>query len=212
MILVIKQNRHKDFRWFVYFKFACSCLYRIYSIIAMASCGLCCYSIRLIFLRHYKHLQLSIYNALARDPLMILFQTWQQTDDENEESDTPFRQITEMTILTVQLIVEFAKGLPGFAKISQPDQITLLKVMITINYYILLSSNQNLLLTKCFMKISNLLIVLGLNTTTTTTCFSTLFGLQKYFSEEIYIRIIFISSNIILSGHIACRPILQVTL
>lgn len=42
----------------------------------------------------------------------------------------PFRQITEMTILTVQLIVEFAKGLPGFAKISQSDQITLLKVKI----------------------------------------------------------------------------------
>lgn len=41
----------------------------------------------------------------------------------------PFREITEMTILTVQLIVEFAKGLPGFAKISQPDQITLLKVL-----------------------------------------------------------------------------------
>ncbi|XP_032513500.1 ecdysone receptor isoform X4 [Danaus plexippus] len=51
----------------------------------------------------------------------------QQTDQDDEDSDMPFRQITEMTILTVQLIVEFAKGLPGFAKISQPDQITLLK-------------------------------------------------------------------------------------
>ncbi|CAK1581775.1 unnamed protein product [Parnassius mnemosyne] len=51
----------------------------------------------------------------------------QQADEDEEESDLPFRQITEMTILTVQLIVEFAKGLPGFAKISQPDQITLLK-------------------------------------------------------------------------------------
>jgi hypothetical protein len=38
-----------------------------------------------------------------------------------------------MTILTVQLIVEFAKGLPGFAKISQPDQITLLKVHALIH-------------------------------------------------------------------------------
>ncbi|XP_072944253.1 ecdysone receptor isoform X2 [Epargyreus clarus] len=51
----------------------------------------------------------------------------QHSDEDEEESDMPFRQITEMTILTVQLIVEFAKGLPGFAKISQPDQITLLK-------------------------------------------------------------------------------------
>nr|AQQ79920.1 ecdysone receptor isoform A [Conopomorpha sinensis] len=46
---------------------------------------------------------------------------------EDDEDDMPFRQITEMTILTVQLIVEFAKGLSGFDKISQPDQITLLK-------------------------------------------------------------------------------------
>lgn len=58
------------------------------------------------------------------------FQTWQQEGDEDEQSDMPFRQITEMTILTVQLIVEFAKGLPGFSKISQPDQITLLKVRL----------------------------------------------------------------------------------
>lgn len=57
----------------------------------------------------------------------LFFQTWLSDEDE-EESDMPFRQITEMTILTVQLIVEFAKGLPGFAKISQSDQITLLKV------------------------------------------------------------------------------------
>lgn len=59
---------------------------------------------------------------------MWLFQTWQH-DDIEEQADMPFRQITEMTILTVQLIVEFAKGLPGFSKISQPDQITLLKVI-----------------------------------------------------------------------------------
>ncbi|XP_026330045.1 ecdysone receptor isoform X2 [Hyposmocoma kahamanoa] len=50
-----------------------------------------------------------------------------QDDNIDEQTDMPFRQITEMTILTVQLIVEFAKGLPGFSKISQPDQITLLK-------------------------------------------------------------------------------------
>ncbi|XP_041977715.1 ecdysone receptor isoform X2 [Aricia agestis] len=51
----------------------------------------------------------------------------QTADEDEDKTDLPFRQITEMTILTVQLIVEFAKGLPGFAKISQPDQITLLK-------------------------------------------------------------------------------------
>ncbi|XP_075170048.1 ecdysone receptor isoform X2 [Haematobia irritans] len=48
--------------------------------------------------------------------------------DENEsQTDVSFRHITEITILTVQLIVEFAKGLPAFTKIPQEDQITLLK-------------------------------------------------------------------------------------
>ncbi|XP_041448012.1 ecdysone receptor isoform X3 [Drosophila obscura] len=50
------------------------------------------------------------------------------TPDENEsQTDVSFRHITEITILTVQLIVEFAKGLPAFTKIPQEDQITLLK-------------------------------------------------------------------------------------
>ncbi|XP_067627583.1 ecdysone receptor-like [Eurosta solidaginis] len=50
------------------------------------------------------------------------------TPDENESpNDVSFRHITEITILTVQLIVEFAKGLPAFTKIPQEDQITLLK-------------------------------------------------------------------------------------
>ncbi|XP_037915627.1 ecdysone receptor isoform X2 [Hermetia illucens] len=48
--------------------------------------------------------------------------------DENESPhDVSFRHITEITILTVQLIVEFAKGLPAFTRIPQEDQITLLK-------------------------------------------------------------------------------------
>ncbi|CAG4989002.1 unnamed protein product [Parnassius apollo] len=67
------------------------------------------------------------YEQPSEEDLKRVTQTWQQGDEDEEESDLPFRQITEMTILTVQLIVEFAKGLPGFAKISQPDQITLLK-------------------------------------------------------------------------------------
>nr|AGV06207.1 ecdysteroid receptor [Sitodiplosis mosellana] len=52
----------------------------------------------------------------------------QTSPDENEDqNDVHFRHITEITILTVQLIVEFAKGLPAFTKIPQEDQITLLK-------------------------------------------------------------------------------------
>jgi len=38
-----------------------------------------------------------------------------------------YQTITEMTILTVQLIVEFSKRLPGFDKLEREDQITLLK-------------------------------------------------------------------------------------
>jgi len=45
-----------------------------------------------------------------------------------DQSDVRFRQITEITILTVQLIVEFAKRLPGFDKLLREDQIALLKV------------------------------------------------------------------------------------
>lgn len=39
-----------------------------------------------------------------------------------------FQHIAEITILTVQLIVEFAKRLPGFETITRDDQIALLKV------------------------------------------------------------------------------------
>ena len=55
----------------------------------------------------------------------------------NEESDDDFgdpsannwrlRHITETTILTVQLIVEFSKRLLGFQSLCREDQITLLK-------------------------------------------------------------------------------------
>ena len=51
-------------------------------------------------------------------------------EDEEDKQDAHFRYITEITILTVQLIVEFAKGLPAFTKIPQEDQITLLKVSL----------------------------------------------------------------------------------
>lgn len=63
----------------------------------------------------------------------FIFQTNKQqtAPDENEDqNDVHFRHITEITILTVQLIVEFAKGLPAFTKIPQEDQITLLKVSV----------------------------------------------------------------------------------
>ena len=46
---------------------------------------------------------------------------------DEDPSEQRFRQITEITILTVQLIVEFAKRLPGFDKLRHEDKIVLLK-------------------------------------------------------------------------------------
>lgn len=59
---------------------------------------------------------------------MFFFELQSSAEESEDQHDVSFRHITEMTILTVQLIVEFAKGLPAFVKIPQEDQITLLKV------------------------------------------------------------------------------------
>lgn len=40
----------------------------------------------------------------------------------------PFQHLAELTILSVQLIVEFTKSLPGFLTLDSEDQLTLLKV------------------------------------------------------------------------------------
>ncbi|UYV60345.1 NR1H3 [Cordylochernes scorpioides] len=47
--------------------------------------------------------------------------------DTEEDSLRRFQHITEITILTVQLIVEFSKRVPGFDTLLREDQITLLK-------------------------------------------------------------------------------------
>ena len=46
---------------------------------------------------------------------------------ENKESESLFRHITEMTMLTVNLIVEFCKHLPGFASLEKDDKVVILK-------------------------------------------------------------------------------------
>ena len=43
------------------------------------------------------------------------------------QSESQFKHFTEMTILTVKLIVEFAKKVYGFESLTREDQITLLK-------------------------------------------------------------------------------------
>lgn len=44
------------------------------------------------------------------------------------DSSVMYQHMTEMTILTIYLVVEFAKHLPGFSDISKDNQIVLLKV------------------------------------------------------------------------------------
>ena len=53
----------------------------------------------------------------------------EESDDDSGDpsADRRFRHITETTILTVQLIVEFSKRLPGFQSLCREDQICLLK-------------------------------------------------------------------------------------
>ena len=43
-------------------------------------------------------------------------------------NETIYKQMAEMTILVTQLVVEFAKNMPGFLQCDKEDQITLLKV------------------------------------------------------------------------------------
>lgn len=67
--------------------------------------------------------------------LTVYFKTKKQNQpmEDEDQREVRFRHITEITILTVQLIVEFAKRLPGFDKLLREDQIALLKVQFCFN-------------------------------------------------------------------------------
>jgi ecdysone receptor len=45
-----------------------------------------------------------------------------------EMSEQVYQIMASMTILVTQLVVEFAKNVPGFSDLERDDQITLLKV------------------------------------------------------------------------------------
>lgn len=69
-----------------------------------------------------------IINAISDLTFNVMYFVSQNQPMEGEDpSDYSFRHITEITILTVQLIVEFSKRLPGFNELLREDQITLLK-------------------------------------------------------------------------------------
>lgn len=77
----------------------------------------------------YNSVPLLLENHFRSFPHQVASVSFLQfTFDGEDTSDMRFRHITEMTILTVQLIVEFSKQLPGFATLQREDQITLLKV------------------------------------------------------------------------------------
>lgn len=59
------------------------------------------------------------------------------------DSEAKFKHITEMTILTVQLTVEFSKKSPGFDTLLREDQITLLKVDFDIQQFHSFNYNNN---------------------------------------------------------------------
>ncbi|XP_011146327.1 ecdysone receptor isoform X2 [Harpegnathos saltator] len=63
--------------------------------------------------------------SMAEEDISLIMQN--QPMEGEDPSDYSFRHITEITILTVQLIVEFSKRLPGFNELMREDQITLLK-------------------------------------------------------------------------------------
>lgn len=51
-----------------------------------------------------------------------------------EMSEAVYQHMAEMTILVTQLVVEFAKKLPGFQDLAREDQINVLKVCSFVKY------------------------------------------------------------------------------
>lgn len=73
-----------------------------------------------------------------------------------ENKSMRFSHITEMTIVTVQLIVEFAKRVPGFETLLQNDQITLLKVSNRLLKYISITKDNKTLILFSFFELPKL--------------------------------------------------------
>lgn len=61
--------------------------------------------------------------------LFSFLQPWPQIPDPNnrEARQQRFAHFTELAIISVQEIVDFAKQLPGFLELTREDQIALLK-------------------------------------------------------------------------------------
>eukprot|EP00096_Caligus_rogercresseyi_P012467 TRINITY_DN522_c0_g4_i1.p1 TRINITY_DN522_c0_g4~~TRINITY_DN522_c0_g4_i1.p1 ORF type:complete len:535 (+),score=213.69 TRINITY_DN522_c0_g4_i1:448-2052(+) len=79
------------------------------------------------FQEEYEHPTEADLNRVYHVPLHSSSSNSSNPSSLESESDRLFRHMTEMTILTVQLIVEFSKHLPGFQNLCRDDQINLLK-------------------------------------------------------------------------------------
>lgn len=83
---------------------------------------------------HFLYLLTTGFSALALSftNILCLFpfpQPWPQIPDPNnrEARQQRFAHFTELAIMSVQEIVDFAKQLPGFLELTREDQIALLK-------------------------------------------------------------------------------------
>lgn len=74
---------------------------------------------------------LHMYNIFTKCNIFHLFFFLQKIEPTNnvESGDNVLGSLARMTVLITHLIVEFAKSLPGFDRLSKDDQIILLKVM-----------------------------------------------------------------------------------
>ena len=70
------------------------------------------------------------YEQPSGDDLKRIDQSVEEESDDDcsdPSANWRLRHVTETTILTVQLIIEFSKRLPGFQSLCRDDQVTLLK-------------------------------------------------------------------------------------
>lgn len=70
-----------------------------------------------------------IFGSIFHKYMLSLTQPWPQIPDPNnrEARQQRFAHFTELAIISVQEIVDFAKQLPGFLELTREDQIALLK-------------------------------------------------------------------------------------
>ena len=70
-----------------------------------------------------------IHSSLSLSPVKAV--KISETGRPKDVSERIYKHMAEMTVLVTQLVVEFAKCLPGFSDLDREDQIVLLKASVT---------------------------------------------------------------------------------